>query len=199
MLDWIKNIGKEFPEFWKDYLKKFDEKSNKFVVMTTETTGLNPYKDVILSIGCVTVKNDLILIGESFEVVLLQYVFNHDNQMSNEFIIESKQEKLIEVEGIKKFIEFLQNAVIVGHRIDFDIEIINEALKKMNCGSIKNEALDIEIMYRKWIENIDEKPFSIEEMCQHFKIEKTFRNSTAEDAYLIGLLFLKLKSRLKFK
>jgi DNA polymerase III subunit epsilon len=199
MLDWIKNIGKEYPDFWKKYLKKFDEKSNKFVVLTTETTGLNPNKDVILSIGCVTVQNDLILIGESFEVVLLQYVFNHDNQMSNEFIIESKQEKLTEANGVKKFVEFLQNAVIVGHRIDFDIEIINEALKKMSCGSLKNEALDIEIMYRKWIDNIDEKPFSIEEMCQHFKIENTLRNSTSEDAFLIGLLFLKLKSRLKFK
>jgi DNA polymerase-3 subunit epsilon len=199
MIDWIKNIGKEYPDFWKDYLKKFDEKSNKYVVMTTETTGLNPSKDVILSIGCVTVQDDFILIVDSFEVVLLQYVFNHDNHMSNEFIIESKQEKLIEEEGIKKFIEFLQNAVIVGHHIDFDIEILNEALKKMNCGSIKNEALDIEIMYRKWTENIDEKSFSIEEMCQHFKIENTFRNSSVEDAYLIALLFLKLKSRLKFK
>lgn len=199
MLDWIKKIGKEYPDFWKEYLKKFDEKSNKFVVLTTETTGLNPAKDVILSIGCVTVQNDMILIGESFEVVLLQYVFNHDNQMSNEFIIESKQEKLAETDGIKRFVEFLQNAVIVGHRIDFDIEIINEALKKMGCGSIKNEALDIEIMYRKWIDNIDEKPFSIDEMCKHFKVENTFRNSTSEDAFLIGLLFLKLKSRLKFR
>ena len=199
MIDWIKNIGKEYPDFWKDYLKTFDKKSNKYVVMTTETTGLNPSKDVILSIGCVTVQDDFILIVDSFEVVLLQYVFNHDNQMSNEYIIESKQEKLIEAEGIKKFIEFLKNAVIVGHRIDFDIEILNEALKKMNCGSIKNEALDIEIMHRKWIENIDEKPFSIEEICQHFKIENTFRSSSVEDAFLIALLFLKLKSRLKFK
>ena len=199
MIDWIKNIGKEYPDFWKDYLKTFDKKSNKYVVMTTETTGLNPSKDVILSIGCVTVQDDFILIVDSFEVVLLQYVFNHDNQMSNEYIIESKQEKLIEAEGIKKFIEFLKNAVIVGHRIDFDIEILNEALKKMNCGSIKNEALDIEIMHRKWIENIDEKPFSIEEICQHFKIENTFRSSSVEHAYLIALLFLKLKSRLKFK
>ena len=199
MIDWIKNIGKEYPDFWKDYLKTFDKKSNKYVVMTTETTGLNPSKDVILSIGCVTVQDDFILIVDSFEVVLLQYVFNHDNQMSNEYIIESKQEKLIEAEGIKKFIEFLKNAVIVGHRIDFDIEILNEALKKMNCGTIKNEALDIEIMHRKWIENIDEKPFSIEEICQHFKIENTFRSSSVEDAFLIALLFLKLKSRLKFK
>jgi DNA polymerase-3 subunit epsilon len=199
MIDWIKNIGKEYPDFWKEYLKTFEQKSNKYVVINTKTTGQNATKDVILSIGCVTIENNLILIRESFEVVFLQYVFNHDNQISNEYIIESQQEKLGESEAIQRFVAFLQNATIVGYQIEFIIEIINEALKKTNCGSLKNEALDIEIMYRKWIDNIDEKPITIEKIFQHFKINKTFKDSTSEDAFLIGLLFLKLKSRLNFK
>ena len=41
MLDRIKNINKEYPEFWKTYLSKFDKKSNRFVVLSTETTGLS--------------------------------------------------------------------------------------------------------------------------------------------------------------
>jgi hypothetical protein len=49
MLEWIKNINKELP-FWKTYLAKFDKKSNRYVVISTETTGMNPEKDVILSI-----------------------------------------------------------------------------------------------------------------------------------------------------
>ena len=51
MLDWIKNINKEYPEFWKTYLSKFEKKSNRFVVLSTETTGLSLEKDVILSFG----------------------------------------------------------------------------------------------------------------------------------------------------
>jgi 3-methyladenine DNA glycosylase AlkC len=38
MLDWLKNINKEHPEFWKNYVSKFDKKSTRFVVLSTETS-----------------------------------------------------------------------------------------------------------------------------------------------------------------
>jgi DNA polymerase-3 subunit epsilon len=195
MLDWIKNLNKEYPEFWKIYSSKFEKKSNRFVVISTETTGLNPNKDVILSIGAVTVENDTIVVYDSFEVILLQYIFLHDNGLSNEFIVESKLPKLGEPEAIQAFVDFIGNAILVGHRIHFDIEMINEALYKLGCSRIKNEAIDIEIMYRKLIDSTD-KPFSVDELCKIFKVSKNDRHSSAEDAYTIALLFLKLKSRL---
>jgi DNA polymerase-3 subunit epsilon len=58
MLDWIKNINKEFPEFWKNYLSKFESKSNRFVILSTETSGLSLSKDEILSIGDFSIIND---------------------------------------------------------------------------------------------------------------------------------------------
>jgi DNA polymerase III alpha subunit (gram-positive type) len=61
MLEWIKNINKELPN-WKTYLAKFDKNRIMYVVISTETTGMNPEKDVILSIGAFAV-NDSIFIG----------------------------------------------------------------------------------------------------------------------------------------
>jgi DNA polymerase-3 subunit epsilon len=81
MLDWLKNINKEHPEFWKNYVSKFDKKSTRFVVLSTET-GMNVEKDVILSIGSFAIDNSIV-IGDSFEAVLLQYKFLHDNGLSN--------------------------------------------------------------------------------------------------------------------
>ena len=43
------------------------------------------------------------------------------------------------------------------------------------------------------------KSFSIEELIKTYKIPKNDRNSVLEDAYLLALLFLKLKSKLGFK
>ena len=108
MLDWLKNINKEYPEFWKNYVAKFEKKSNRFVVLSTETSGLNPDKDIILSIGSFAVIDNSIVIGDNFETVLLQYKFLHDNGLSNEFIVESKMKKLVEKDkkvrkDIKKF------------------------------------------------------------------------------------------------
>jgi DNA polymerase-3 subunit epsilon len=194
MIDWLKNINKEHPEFWKDYLSK----SKRFVILSTETSGLNPVKDVILSIGSFAVIDNSIVIGDSFEAVLLQYKFLHDNGLSNEFIVESKMKKLGEPDAIKLLIDYIGNAVLVGHHIDFDVEMINAALERLDCGRLKNEALDIDVMYRK-LQDINNKQFSLDELSAIYNLPKSDRNSSSEDAYKIALLFLKLKSRLGIK
>ena len=198
MLEWIKNINKELPEFWKTYLSKFDKKSNRYVVISAETTGLNPHKDVILSIGAFAVVDDSIFIGDSFETILLQYKYLHDNKLSNEFIIESKMNKLGETDAIKSLIEFIGNSVLVGHHVDFDVEMINVVLEKLECGRLKNEALDIDMMHLK-LNDITDKQFSLNQLSEIYKIPHSEINSSTEDAYKTALLFLKLKSRLGIK
>jgi DNA polymerase-3 subunit epsilon len=196
MLDWLTGSNK-YPEFWKLYLAKFETKSNRYVILNTETTGLNPKKDVILSFGAIGVINDVIRIGDNFEVVILQYKYLHDNGLSNEFLIESKLTKLAEYQAIQALVDYIGNAVLVGHRIHFDIEMINDVLEKMECGKLKNEALDVEIMHQKLMDVA--KPFSLDDLIKHYKLPQAERNSASDDAYSIALLFLKLKSRLGFK
>lgn len=198
MLDWLKNINKEYPEFWKIYLSKFEQKSKRFVVFTTETSGLNPEKDVILSIGSFAIINNRIHIGDNFESILLQYKYFHDNGLSNEFILESKMKKLSEPEAIHAFIDYIGNAVLIGHHVDFDVDMINNALLRLGCGRLKNEALDIDVMYRK-LADINDKQFSLDELSDIFKLSNSYRNSPSEDAYTIALIFLKLKNKLGIK
>lgn len=195
MFDWIKNINKESPDFWKTYVSNLESKSNRYVAISIESTGLNPKKDVMVSLGAVAVVDNSILVGDYFEVVIPQYQYLHDNGITNDFLLESKQKKLTENEAIKEFLDFVKNATLVGHRIDFDIEMINSALEKMDCGRLKNEALDVEIMYKKLMDN-NEKQFTIDELLTLNKVSKSDRYSAAEEAYTIAMLFLKLKSKL---
>lgn len=195
MLDWLKNISKEYPEFWKNYVSKFDTKDNRFICLSLETSGLNPKNDVILSIGAIAIVDNTIRIGDSFEIAIPQYKYLHDNGITNDFLLETNQPKLVEAAAIENFINYIGNATLIGHRIHFDVEMINEALDKLGCGRLKNEALDIEVMYKK-LYDINDKNFSIDDLSSHFKIVKTERLSTIDDAYTIALLFLKLKSRL---
>ncbi len=197
MLDWLKN--KKYPEFWKSYLQKQEEKSGRCVTLSVQTTGLNPQKDVILTVGSVGIANGEIVIKDSFEIILLQYIYNHDNGFSNEFIIESKMPKSSEAEGLQKLVEFLGNAVIIGHRIDFDLQMINAALEKLECGKLRNEALDLEIMFKKWKESSDDKKFSIAEIAQALKLPEVDNDSSIEEAYTMGLCFLKLKKYLRIE
>jgi DNA polymerase-3 subunit epsilon len=198
MLDWLKHINKEYPEFWKTYLSKFDKKSNRYVVISIETTGMDMHKDVILSIGAFAVVDDSIYIGDSFETILLQYKYLHDHKLSNEFIIESKMTKLGEADAMKSLIEFVGNSTLVGHHIDLDVEMINAALEKLECGRLKNEALDIDLMHQK-LNDVTDKQFSLNQLAEIYKIPNGEQNSSTEDAYKTALLFLKLKSRLGIK
>ena len=195
MLDWLKNISKEYPEFWKNYVSKFDTKDNRFICLSLETSGLNPKNDVILSIGAIAIVDNTIRIGDSFEIAIPQYKYLHDNGITNDFLLETNQPKLVEAAAIENFINYIGNATLIGHRIHFDVEMINEALDKLGCGRLKNEALDIEVMYKK-LYDINDKNFSIDDLSSHFKIVKTERLSTIDDSFTIALLFLKLKSRL---
>lgn len=195
MLDWLKNINKPYPEFYKNYVSKFEKKSNRFVAISIETTGLNVEKDVMLSFGCVAVINDTIVVGDAFEIAIPQYKYLHDNGITNDFIIESSIPKLAEPAAIEKLLEYIENATLIGHRIHFDIEMLNEALSKLECGRIKNEALDIEVMHQKLLD-ITDKSFSLDELATAYKIPKSERITASDDAYTIALLFLKLKSRL---
>lgn len=194
MLDWLKNINKEYPEFWKNYLSKFEKKPNRYVILSTQTSGHHPKNDVIFSFGGIAIVDSQVIVGDSFEVVLLQYKYLHDNDLSNVFLIESKLPKMPEPEAVEAFINYIGNAVLVGYRIYYDVELINEALEKLDCGRLKNEALDIEIMYRKWIDG--DGQFTFDQLCEAFKIPIVERGTASEEAYNMALIFLKLKSRL---
>lgn len=198
MLDWLKSMNKVYPEFWKNYLSTFNKKTKRFVVLATESTGENLHSDVILTIGAFSVIEDSIHIGDSFETVLMQYKFFHDNKMPFDFIVESKLKKMGEPDAIKAFIDYLGNAILVGHNINFSVAMINEALERLECGNLKNEALDVNIMHQKLVE-ITDQDFTLDELLATYKIPTDEKGSSPDVAYRTALLFLKLKSRLGIK
>ena len=70
--------------------------------------------------------------------------------------------------------------------------MLNTILERAEAGRIKNDALDIEVMYKK-LTDINDKTFTINELSDLFKIAKSERVTAMDDAFSIALLFLKLK------
>ena len=194
MLQWLNN---KYPEFWKNYTASFKEKTTKFVVLSIESTGLNTSKDAILGISSINIINDSVIVKDALEI----YIAHTKSEIEfdkNEFILVSKLEKKSEAEAIEELINFIGNAVIIGHRVHQDIELLNASLSKLNCGTLKNEALDIEIMFNKVKDTIDKK-YALNEMNSFFSIPLNDRNSVADDTFSIAILFLKLKTILNIK
>jgi len=189
-----KLFNKEYPEFWKKYTDSFKNPATKYVVISMETSGLDTEKDVIMSIAATSVIDNRIIIKDSFEIFVI-HKRHSELDIDNEFISVSKIEKVFENIAIETLLNYLSNSILIGHRIDFDIEMLNEALSRMKLGNIRNEAFDIEAMYNK-IKDTNEKKYSLEEMSKSLNVPMSNRNSVADDAYSIALLFLKMKDKL---
>lgn len=195
MLQWLN--PNNYPEFWKNYLSKFKEKSNRYVAISIESSGLNSSKDVILAFSAITIANDKIAIKEAIELYVSYSKTEFDSDQ-NEFVLVSKLEKTNEREAMERIVAYIGNATLIGYKVNRDIDLLNASLAKYECGQLKNEALDIEIMFNKFKDTI-EKKYTLEDMCKAMAVPLMDRTSATDDSFLIALLFLKLKTILKIK
>lgn len=189
-----KIFNKDYPEFWKKYTDSFKKPASKYVVISLETSGIDPEKDVIMAIAATSVIDNRIIIKDAFEITI-QHKNKVDFEIDTEIAILENVDEVSENQAIERLLNYLGNSILIGHRIDFDIEILNEVLSRMKLGKIRNEAFDIEAMFNKVLET-NEKKYALDEMNTYFKISGNTRNSVANDAFAIALLFLKLKNRL---
>ncbi|OGS71043.1 MAG: DNA polymerase III subunit epsilon [Flavobacteria bacterium RIFCSPLOWO2_12_FULL_35_11] len=200
MISWF--TYNNYPFFWKQYSKKFKQKQPKsientrFVVLDTETTGLDIINDRILSIGAICIVNNNIDVADSFEIYLKQAAFKAETVEIHGILKEGKLTKLSEADALENFIDFIGNAVLVAHHTAFDIEMINAALKRMELPKLKNKTIDTGILYKK-LEGKKDSHFNLDVLCEEFNIPKHDRHTAAGDAFITALLFLKIISKLK--
>lgn len=199
--NWFKKDKKEYPEFWQNYLTHFEKKQDRnipkrYLVFDCETTGLDFNKDVILSIGAVGIKENSIVVNDYLELYLTQDLYKTETAPIHGILKEGKEPKISESEAIIRFLDFVQDATIVGHHVSFDIKMMNQALKHMNLGKLKNQSMDTDVMYQKFKGLQDDQHSGLDELCQIFKIQKSDRHTASGDALITALLFLKLKNKI---
>lgn len=199
MLDFF---HKNKPLFWRNYLKLFKQKQvrtiseTNFIIFDTETTGLDIKTDYILSIGAVSLKNNIIDVAQGFEIYLQQDKFNHESVKIHGILKEGHHKKLSEKEAIEAFINYIGNAVLIAHHAAFDVSMVNIALKRMKLGTLKNKVIDTGILYKK-LTGKKNNHFNLDVLCKEFNIQKNDRHTAAGDAFITAQLFLKILSKLK--
>ena len=190
------NKPSEYPEV-NTYLESFKENSEVFVVFDTETTGLNPAKDQMVSIGAVKASENSILVNQCFYYEIKLQKSTSEGVNVHEIIEsqESKDEQWVLLE----FLDFIKNATLVGHHVAFDIEMVNQALKKHFGISLKNKSLDTSHLaikkdhYGKIPVAYKRENYTLDKLCEKYKIETKDRHHALGDAFITAELFFKLK------
>lgn len=201
VLDWFKKVSKDYPKFWENYLENFESEPDpsepkRYVVFDCETTGLDHRKDVILSIGAVSVIDSSVIVNDSLELFLKQAIYKPEVASIHGILKEGKEEKIVEAEAVIRFLEFIKNATLIGHNVNFDIEMINQALKRLDVGKLKNDSMDTDAMYQKFKGLQEDQHSTLDELCKVLKVERSDRHTASGDAFITALVFLKLKKRL---
>ncbi len=197
MFDWLKN--KTYPDFWNEYVHHFKDKkeqelnTSRFVVFDTETTGLHIKEDKMLSIGAVSMTGNVIDVADSFEIYIKQESFNTQTVAIHGILKEGSMVKTEEKEAVVLFLQYIKDAILVAHHAAFDMAMINESLARLGLPKLKNKVLDTGILFKKTALCKDQnKQYALDVLCEVFHIKKHDRHTAAGDAFITGLIFLKI-------
>ncbi len=206
-----KNKPTDYPEYWTKYIQGFKNPQAKdtllsavrFVVLDTETTGINPRKDKILSIGAVSILNNQISVENSFE-----YFIENDNNNEASIHIhgilpKGKEKKISEEFAFESFLEYCGNDIIIGHHIGFDMAIMNQLAKRFVNDELRNKTIDtatlsIRLEHRNTYSYLPQD-YSLDALTSRYNVQTNDRHTAAGDAYMTAILFLKLLAQLEKK
>ena len=218
MIRWLKKFREKqepgpYPEFWQRYQQagKLTVPATTplaavdFVVFDTETTGFDKKNDRVISIGAVRVRNGEVLVSESFECLLRQEVAPGNKSAEIHGILPSQiRQGMKEEDALAYFLDFIGNAVLVGHYIGFDIGMLKQMLKRNNLPArLHNNMIDtaqLAIRLEHPLKSPDSyrrSDFSLDALSKRYRLPREDRHTASGDAFATALLLLKLLAQAK--
>jgi DNA polymerase-3 subunit epsilon len=174
-----------------------------FVVIDSETTGLNPAVDRILSLGGVKIYNGHIKVQDTLELFISQEHFDASSVPIHGILRTGPNVRITEEDALLQLSAYLGDAVLVGHHIGFDLEMIRQAQLRCGLPQFTNIALDTGTLYRKTLLKtpvLQKKAiYSLDELAEKYDISCKDRHTALGDAYITGMAFLHILGQLNGK
>ena len=183
-----------FKDTWSDQAS-IDEV--RFVALDCETTGLNPGTDRIVTIGTVSVVENEIVLGDSFEA-LLKVSVNTGAVTIHGVTRDESRSGIEEHEALEGLLDHLKDGIIVGHHITHDIASLNAAYERHWGLTLLNRCVDT-MALTLHLEHAGAFPgrppiqnFTLDALCDMFSIPPHGRHTASGDAFLTAQIFLRL-------
>lgn len=168
------------------------DRHNDLVFLDIETTGLNADVDQIIEIGAKRISDSeskeedfqrLIRIDRQIPDVVRNLTKITDEMLSNGAELETV---------LRDFQKFIQNTVLVGYNISFDIKFLNKAFEKFSLGTIRNKTKDL--MYEAKRRNVSQLNYKFETTLKTYGIDQQVLHRALQDANLLQLLYYQMFS-----
>lgn len=138
-----------------------------FVCVDLETTGLNPKTDRIIEIGMVKVREGKIVEQFSSLINPRQQLEERIEQITGITQKELENQPL-QKELLPQILEFLEEDVLLGHRVLFDYSFLKRAFTNEKIP-FERKGIDTLKIARKVVADCESK--SLPKLCSHYGIE----------------------------
>ncbi len=194
------------PPFIEQYLGHFDRTWTddtpidvvRFVVLDSETTGLNPRTDRIITIGAVVVRASEIVLEDSFDA-LIKVERNTEAVTVHGVTRDESLKGVDEAVALERFLGYLGDGVIVGHHIGHDIATLDVAMERHWGITLPNRSLDTMdlTLHLERDGAFAGRPaireFTLDGLCAMFGVIPHDRHTAGGDAFITAQVFLRLE------
>ena len=173
------------------------------VVLDTETTGLDPKRDGILSIGAVIVRDGKILMSRSFERFLLpEHTISEASIKIHHLRACDLQKGASPETVIPDLLAFIRNRPIVGYYIGFDHAILSRYVRKCIGVTLPNPMIELSTMYYRRYRKGSSYEFvdlKFDTIMEALALPRLGKHDALNDALMSALMYLKLQSMPEYK
>ena len=169
--------------------RNIPEGNERIVVVDVETTGLDPTRDALISIGAVAVEDGRIALGKSFSVVLRQKdASSKENILVHGITGETQRQGLPPADALLDFLEYLGKSPLVAFHVAFDETAIRRAMKEYLGLNFRHRWLDLAYVLPALMPNLNLK--ALDDWADHFSIVIEERHNALCDALATAELLL---------
>ena len=168
----------------------------RFIVLDSETTGLDPHLDRIITIGAVAVHAHEIVLEDSFDALVA--VADTGAVEIHGITPDEARAGREEADVLTRFLDYLRDGVIVGHHIGHDIGMLDIACQRHWGFRTMNRSLDTMdlTLHLEQDGAFASRPpirqFTLDALCSLFDVIPHDRHTASGDAFLTAQVFLRL-------
>lgn len=190
------NVAGALAERWRQWRHGSVVPPARWVVLDTETSGLDPSRDTLLSIGAVAVDAQGVRLRDSFEVVLRNDdAGDRDNIVVHGIGYGAQREGVPPPIALQALVEYLDGAPCVGFHCAFDQAVLARAARDAGVVMPAVPWLDV-AMLAGTLEPARQRAGarSLDEWLAAFAITMAERHNAAADALVTAELLLRLRA-----
>lgn len=169
----------------------------RFVVLDSETTGLDPRHDRLITIGSVGVRAGEIQIDDSFDA-LIRVDANTSAVAVHGVTRDESRHGIEEPVALERFLDYVGDGVIVGHHIGHDIATFDAGYERhwgMRLLNRSMDTMDLTLHLEQDGAFAGRPPirhFTLDALCEMFDVIPHDRHTAGGDAFITAQVLLRL-------